>query len=540
MKKTIFIIISTFIFFACSVNEEIIKDQEKSVNIEDSNKVVSSFDNRSYPTMAMQIFSIAEIYRINGNYSGAILEYQEALKYDTNSVTIYNSIGDAFLNLYKYDNAIDYYAKSLRLDSTQYDLKNKLAEIYLVSGNVQNSIDLWKELIENKPKYYDAYYNLINAFIAKKDTTNAKKVLKIYQQRGSNDISILNNVVIILKKLGQYDEAIFLTKRLIKLSNENKYYDLLIELLYINRQENKVNKVTSKWIQADPTELTPYYYKISNYIESEKIDSAKKYLKKIDSRWKEKWWISNFQALINIKEELADSVKFYYDRVFSFDNIPSIPYNNYALWLLENKKYNDGIAIIDSALKVFPENNNLKYIEALIYGEMKDRQKAIQIFEMLRSENKNDKDILHNLAILYDQNSQYDKSDKIYEKIIKIDTNDAIAYNNYSYSLAEKGEELQKALQMSKRSLQLEPQNGTYYDTLAWILFKLGDYQKALAKIDSAINLTKEMNSEIYYHKGEILLKLNHKNESKKYFKQALEIDPSFSLAKERLEEINK
>lgn len=540
MKKTIFIIMLTFIFFACVVNKKMINDSEKKVNIEDTNEIVSSFDNRSYPTMAMQIFSIAEIYRISGNYSGAILEYQEALKYDTNSVTIYNSIGDAYLNLYKYDNAIDYYEKSLRLEPTQYDLKNRLAEIYLVSGNIQNSIKLWKEIIRNNPKYYDAYYNLVNAFLAKKDTANAKKVLKIYQQKGSNDISILNNVVIIQKKLGQYDKAILLTKKLIKLSNENKYYDLLIELLYINGQENEVDKVTSKWMQADSTELTPYYYRISNYIKSEKIDSAKNYLKRISSRWKEKWWISNFQALISIEEELADSVKFYYDRVFSFNETPAIPYNNYALWLFENKKYNDGIAIIDSALKKFPKNNNLKYIEALIYGEMKDRQKAIQIFEMLRSENQNDKDILHNLAILYDQNSQYDKSDKIYEKIIKIDTNDAIAYNNYSYSLAEKGEKLQKALQMSKRSLQLEPHNGIYYDTMAWILFKLGDYQRALAKIDSAINLTDEMNSEIYYHKGEILLGLNRNDESKKYFKQALEIDPSFSLAKKRLEEINK
>ncbi len=217
-----------------------------------------------------------------------------------------------------------------------------------------------------------------------------------------------------------------------------------------------------------------------------------------------------------------------------------IPYNNYALWLLKNKEYNHGLAIIDSALNKFSQNTNLKYIEAMIYGEMKDSQKAIQIFEMLRSENQNDKDILHNLAILYDQNLQYDKSDKIYEKIIKIDSNDAIAYNNYSYSLAEKGEELQKALQMSKRSIQLEPQNGTYYDTLAWILFKLGNYQKALVKIDSAINLTEEMNSEIYYHKGEILLGLNRNDESKKYFKQALEIDPSLSLAKKRLGEINK
>jgi len=539
MKKII-LITSFLLFFACAVNNTAIKVAEQSIKIEDTNKVASSFDNRSYPTIAMQIFSIAEIYRISGNYSRAILEYQEALKYDTNSVTIYNSIGDAYFNLYKYNSAMDYYKKSLKLEPTQYDLKNRLAEIYLISGNIQSSIKLWKEIIKNDPQYYNVYYSLINAYLSKKDTTNAKKVLKIYQQKGSDDISILNNVVIIQEKLGYFDEAILTTKKLIKLSNENKYYDLLIELLFLNGQENKVNEVVSEWMKADSMELTPYYYKISNYIDSEKIDSAKIYLQKISSRWKEKWWISNFQALVSIEEELPDSVEFYYKRVFSFDKVPSISYNNYSLWLLRNKKYDEGLAVIDSALRRFPENSNLKYIEAIIYSEIDELQKAIQIFEMLNSENENDIDILHNLAILYDKNSQFEKSNNIYEAIIKIDTNDAIAYNNYSYSLAEKGEELQKALRMSKKSLQLEPQNGIYYDTMAWILFKMGDYQQALTSIDSAIILEKDKNPELFYHKGEILFGLDRSEESKKFFKLALEIDPSFSRAKKRLEEINK
>ena len=176
----------------------------------------------------------------------------------------------------------------------------------------------------------------------------------------------------------------------------------------------------------------------------------------------------------------------------------------------------------------------------MIYSEIGELQKSIQIFEMLLSENENDIDVLHNLALLYEQNSQFEKSDETYETIIKIDTNDVIAYNNYSYSLAEKGEKLQKALWMSKKSLQLEPNNGIYYDTMAWVLFKMGDYQQALTFIDSAIILEEDKNPELFYHKGEILLGLDHKEESKKFFKLALEIDPSFSRAKKRLEEINK
>ncbi len=538
--KTTITILSIILFFSCAVDNKTVISGKKIDKKEVVDSSENSFDNRFYPTIAMQIFANAELYRISGDYAGAILEYQEALNYDTNSVTIYNSIGDAYLNIYKYSNAIDYYEKSLRLNPNQNILKNKLADIHFVIGNVKTSILLWKEIIKEDPDYFDVYYSLINAYLVQKDTLNAKNILSKYQQKSKNDISILNNVVILQKKLGNFDEAIVITEKLIKLTNDNKYYDLLIELLFLDNQEYKIDSVVDDWIRTDSLELTPYYYKINNYIDNGKIDSAKKYLDRIDSRWEERWWISNFQALISIEDNLQDSVDFYYKRAFNFENSPSILYYDYSFWLLENRRYEDGIEVIDLALEKFPDNKNLKYVRALIYSESGELQKAIQLFEMLLSDNNNNSAILHNLALLYEQNAQYEKSNDAYETIISIDKNDAVAYNNYSYSLAERGENLQKALRMSEKTLKIDPNNGVYYDTMAWILFKMGDYSKALKFIDRAIGLENNHNPELFYHKGEILFELNRSEESKKFFKLALEIDPAFSLAKKRLEDINK
>ena len=52
--------------------------------------------------------------------------------------------------------------------------------------------------------------------------------------------------------------------------------------------------------------------------------------------------------------------------------------------------------------------------------------------------------------------------------------------NNYAYFLTETGGDIDKALEMSKESLDLEPENPTYLDTYARILFKKKDYKEAL------------------------------------------------------------
>ncbi|MEA1986251.1 MAG: tetratricopeptide repeat protein [Candidatus Marinimicrobia bacterium] len=539
MKKTTLIISLIYILFGCGTNKSVSKSDGKNIPMIDTNAIVETFDNRSYPTIAMQIFSFAEIYRMAGDYASAILEYQEALKYDDKSVTIYNSIGDAYLNLYKYEQAIEYYKKSLLIEFNQIELKNKLADIYLVTGNISKSIKIWKTILKENPRQYDIYYSLINAYIMNRDEVNARKYLKTYIQKGENELSILNNCVLIYKELGDYNEAIILTRKILTLSNESKYYDLLIELLFLNKQYTDVDKVVDNWIINSPNELSPYYYKISNYIAKSQIDSAKKYVNKIQSRWREEWWISNFQASIFMEENNSDSVDFYIERVFDIKEAPFLPYHNYALWLLNMRRYEDGISFIDSVIEKFPQNNDLQFIEALIYSELEELSKSIQIFQMLLDEDQNNKNILHNLAILYDQNSQVEKANETYSKIILIDSSDAIAYNNYSYLLAENGNELEKALSLSKKSLEIEPNSGVYFDTMAWVLFKMGNYKKALAVVDSAIILIEENNSELFYHKGEILFKLGDIENSKKNLRIALEIDPTFSRAKKRLEEIS-
>lgn len=83
-----------------------------------------------------------------------------------------------------------------------------------------------------------------------------------------------------------------------------------------------------------------------------------------------------------------------------------------------------------------------------------------------------------------------------FEKALLFNPENALALNNFAYFLAEEDKDLEKAKEMSFKSLELSGNNPTYLDTYAWILYKLGKYEDALEYITLAIEMAKEEGEE--------------------------------------------
>ena len=121
----------------------------------------------------------------------------------------------------------------------------------------------------------------------------------------------------------------------------------------------------------------------------------------------------------------------------------------------------------------------------------------------------------------------FSEAEKIYKEIFKINPEYDIALNNYSYILAERGEKLEKALEMSKRAVKRNPKNVSYLDTLGWIYYKLNRLEKALEHIKEAVELTEEDSNPhpvILEHLGDIYDKLGDIKQARYYWGKALEI----------------
>lgn len=106
---------------------------------------------------------------------------------------------------------------------------------------------------------------------------------------------------------------------------------------------------------------------------------------------------------------------------------------------------------------------------------------------------------------------------RYYEKILKINPDYTSALNNYAYFLCEEGKSLRKALKMSTRAVELEPDNATFLDTHGWILYLLGRAKEAKPFFKHAMLYGGKDSAVVLEHYSIVLEELGEKDLAKYY-----------------------
>ncbi len=106
-------------------------------------------------------------------------------------------------------------------------------------------------------------------------------------------------------------------------------------------------------------------------------------------------------------------------------------------------------------------------------------------------------------AMAYDRLGEEMQSIKAYEAVLDEDPENALAQNNLAYILAERGEELQRGLDLARKAVGAEPDNPVFLDTLGWLYFKTGSYAEARDILEKAL-AGKPEEPEIHDHLAEV------------------------------------
>jgi tetratricopeptide (TPR) repeat protein len=116
------------------------------------------------------------------------------------------------------------------------------------------------------------------------------------------------------------------------------------------------------------------------------------------------------------------------------------------------------------------------------------------------------------------------------EKVININPEHSQALNFVGYTLADSNQNLERALVLVKKALELDPENGFILDSLAWVYFKQGKVKKAWETIGLAIS--KVQNDPIIWeHYGDIARKADFLQKAKKGYQKAIELGAQNSEA---------
>ena len=145
-------------------------------------------------------------------------------------------------------------------------------------------------------------------------------------------------------------------------------------------------------------------------------------------------------------------------------------------------------------------------------------------------------DIYTAMGDLLQERGEIEEACSCYEAAMQYTPTDLLLLNNYAYLLAQEGSELAKAEQMSRRTVEAEPDNATYLDTYAWVLYKLERYDEALTHIERAIIADAQPSDVLYEHAGDIIYRLGNKPQALDYWHKALELQRKTGRTDKNLE----
>jgi len=189
--------------------------------------------------------------------------------------------------------------------------------------------------------------------------------------------------------------------------------------------------------------------------------------------------------------------------------------------LLQLERPDEALDLAREGQDLFPQMSDFLLLEAEIMIEDNQPGKAAKLLEQARTNWPQDTDVLYRLGFLQEQMGQRSQAMRIMEDVVALDPDHAEALNFIGYTLAEEGQNLERALVLIENALKLKPGSGHIIDSLAWVLFRMGNAEEAWKHIQSAVEIMPD-DPTIWEHYGDIALGLNKIEKAKKGYQNAL------------------
>lgn len=426
-----------------------------------------------------------------------------------------------------------------------------LADIYKKTNDIAPLPDVFDQLIRLSPDDENSYYDKANALYLLNKITEATTVYNEIEKRFGPSDDLSEGRQRILIKQGKTGKATSeLESQIVQHPEDLRNYLNLADIFSSAGNRNKAIEVLKKAALVEPGNAMIRLALASNYQALGRFEEAFIELKiafadpslHVDEKvrivlsffpqfedYKARAYAEEL-ALILTKTHPNDPKGFalYGDVLFQEQKYPeaaqqyrkALSLNNqvYQIWEqllridISNSDFKSGVSDGEAALAIFPNQAVLNLFTGVSYAQTQQYEKAIPALKMAASLETEDKEvqaqIYSALGDAYNALKRYRESDEVYEKSLELSPDNSYALNNYAYYLAMRGEKLDKAAIMSKRSIALVPDNASFEDTYAWILFRQKKYQEARTWMEKALNNSEEESAVQMEHYGDILYHL--------------------------------
>ena len=495
----------------------------------------------------------------------------------THCVEIDSTRSEAYFYLSRYytylkdkDKALAYSEKAAQLEPDNETYQETLANNYISRGKYSRAIDAMERLYSMNSDREDVLSMLVQLYEQQADYEGAVRTLSRLEilEGKSERLSVAKSELFTRK--GDKKAAINEMKQLAdQYPNDQNYRCLYANTLYMNGQQKKALAIYADVLKKEPDNRGAQMAMLSHFNEAGDSLQAHVWLERIllnkNATTEDRVMLLR-QVIGESEEHGGDSTQVLrlFHRVLNTPQADADLAIFCATYMHLKKMPNDSISpVLEHALALEPTNASARLQLVGYAWQAEDRDRVIALCQDARQYNPDEMAFYYYQGIAYYQKEQLDQALNAFQNgigVITAQSDPAIvsdfyavmgdilhqkglareafmAYdsclvwkddnigclNNYAYYLSELGEQLDKAEQMSYRTIKAEPKNATYLDTYAWILFMQKRYSEAKIYIDQTLQNDTDTSAVLLEHAGDIYYHTGAVEEAVSYWQQALE-----------------
>jgi tetratricopeptide (TPR) repeat protein len=189
----------------------------------------------------------------------------------------------------------------------------------------------------------------------------------------------------------------------------------------------------------------------------------------------------------------------------------------------------EGVGLLTALMGQFPEEPRLLQAIGNILRDQKDYEQAATFYsraiEMIGEPAAEHWIYFYARGICYERTKHWAKAEPDFEKALKLNAGQASVMNYLGYSWVDQNMNLERAMDLIREAVNLEPNNGYYVDSLGWAHYKLGEYDAAVKQLEKAVDLRPE-DPVLNDHLGDAYWQIGRKREARFQWSYALTLEP--------------
>ena len=528
--------------------------------------VVAQDERRRYDAFFLEAICQKE----KGNHDAAFDLLTHCVQIDSTRSEAYYYLARYYDYLKNKDKALAYSEKAALLEPDNETYLETLANSYVARRQYDKAIDVMERIYGMNSEREDVLSMLVQLYEQQQDYEGAIRTLtRLETMEGKSERLSMAKSELYTRK-GDKKAAISEMKQLAdQYPNDQNYRCLYGTTLYMNGQQKKALAIYADVLKIEPDNRGAQMAMLSHFNEINDTVQSHIWLERMlmnkNATTQDRVMLLR-QVIGESEQSGGDSTQVLrlFHRVLSLPEADADLAIFCATYMNLKKMPSDSISpVLEHALTLEPTNAAARLQLVSYAWQAEDRDRVIALCQDARQYNPDEMAFYYYQGIAYYQKDQLDQALNAFQNGIGVITAQSdpaivsdfyavmgdilhqkglsreafVAYdsclvwkddnigclNNYAYYLSELGEQLDKAEQMSYRTIKAEPKNATYLDTYAWILFMQKRYSEAKIYIDQTLQYDTDTSAVLLEHAGDIYYQAGDTAQALSYWQRALE-----------------